>query len=340
MRAIVAVKHGDAAVLQLRDLPDPTPGQGEIRLRVKAAGVNFADVLARLGVYKAAPPPPFIPGIEVAGTVEALNGTDSSFKPGDRVMAFCRFGGYAERVVVPSHLAMLIPPEMSFDEAAAFPVQYLTAYHGLFQLAHVRPSDTVLIHAAAGGVGTACLQLLQPVGARLFATAGSPAKANRIRETAPMARAIVYTEEDFGRVIRTETGGRGVDVVMDSVGGDVFRKSWGLLAPAGRHVLFGAAAAVRPGGLARLGALWRLRNMLAVCPLAMIEKNRTLAAFNLYHLADRTDLMQEASSALLQMYRDGVIQPQIGLRLPLEQAADAHLRMQSRQTTGKVVLTM
>jgi len=339
VKAIVVAKYGDVSVLHTCTVADPQPGPGQIAIRVRAAGVNFADVLARLGIYKAAPPPPFIPGIEVAGIVDVANGTDR-FASGDRVMAFCKFGGYAERVAVPAAFAMSVPPAMTFEEAAAFPVQYLTAYHGLFQLAHVRPSDTVLVHAAAGGVGVACLQLLQPVGSRLFATVGSEAKVQLVRKIAPDARAIVYTQQDFAAIIRAETGGRGVDVVMDSVGGEVFGPSWDLLAPVGRHILFGAAAAVRPGAIARLAALWRLRKMLTVCPLLMIEKNRTLAAFNLYHLAERADLMQEAITALMQLYQDKVTRPYIGLTLPLEQAAEAHQRLQSRQTVGKIILTV
>jgi synaptic vesicle membrane protein VAT-1 len=340
MNAIVVARHGDVSVLQLRAVPDPAPGPGEVGIRVKAAGVNFADVLARLGIYKAAPPPPFVPGIEVAGIVEAPGSPTPGFHPGDRVMAFCRFGGYAERVAVPESFAMAVPAKMTFEEAAGFPVQYLTAYHGLFQLARVSKRNTVLIHAAAGGVGTACLQLLQTVGSRVFATVGDEAKVQVVRSTSPAARVVVYTEEDFAAVIRRETDGRGVDVVMDSVGGDVFRKSWDLLAPAGRHVLFGAAAAVRPGAIARLGAAWRLRKMLAVSPLTMIEKNRTLAAFNLYHLAERADLMQDATGALFRLYQEGAIRPRIGLVLPLDQAAEAHRLLQSRRTTGKVILTV
>ena len=201
-------------------------------------------------------------------------------------------------------------------------------------------TDTVLVHAAAGGVGVACLQLLNPTGARVFATVGSDSKARVVLEECPRAQVILYTKEDFAKAIRRETGGRGVDVVMDSIGGDTFRKSWDLLGPYGRHVLFGAAAAVRPGAIARLGALWRLRRMMFVSPLAMLDRNRTLSAFNLYHLAGRPDVMNEAMEALLSLRARGLVKPRVGLSLPLEKAAEAHRRMQERQTTGKVVLTV
>ena len=340
MRAIVVKKHGDVSQLEMREIPDPELNPGELLIAAKAVGVNFADVLSRLGIYKAAPKPPFVPGIEVAGTVEAVGPGLSGWTAGDRVMAFCTFGGYAEKVSVPAPFAMKIPEGVTFNEAAAFPVQYLTAYHGLFQLAHVRDADTVLVHAAAGGVGIASLQLLNPGRAKVYATVSSEAKGKVVLEECPRARVINYAEKDFAAIIREETGGRGIDVVMDSIGGDVFKKSWNLLGPFGRHVLFGAAAAVKPGAIAQLGALWRLRKMLAVFPLAMIDKNRTLSAFNLYHLAERPDIMTEAAGALLALWAKGLIRPRVGLSLPLEKAAEAHRRMQDRQTVGKVVLTV
>ena len=340
MKAMVVTRHGDVDRMQMLDLPAPAASQGEILVSVKAAGVNFADVLARLGIYKAAPKPPFVPGIEVAGIVEAVGGGVREFAAGDRVTGFCTFGGYAEKTVLKVPAAMKIPEGMTFSEAAAFPVQYLTAYHGLFQLAHVRPVDTVLVHAGAGGVGIACLQLLRPTACPVFATVSTEAKAAAVKEEHPRARPIVTSREDFSKVILAETGGRGVDLVMDSVGGDTFRRSWNLLAPFGRHVLFGAAAAVKPGAIAKLGALWRLRRMLAVWPLAMIDENRTLSAFNLYHLAGRPDGMDEAKEALFKALKGRAIKPRVGLSLPLEKAPEAHRRMQERQTVGKIVLTV
>lgn len=340
MKAILVRKHGGEGVLEVSQVRDPQPGPGEVLVAVRAAGVNFADVLSRLGLYKAAPKPPFVPGIEIAGTVEGIGDGVQRFKLGDRVMGFCRFGGYAEKVAVPAAHVMRVPPDATFSEAAAFPVQYLTAYHGLFQLAHVRRTDAVLVHAAAGGVGLACLQLLKITGSRVFATVGNDAKAAVVKEEHPGASPIVYTRDDFARAVLGETGGQGVDVVMDSIGGATFRKSWALLRPYGRHVLFGAASAVRPGAVAKLGAAWRLRSMLAVSPLGMIDKNRTLAAFNLIHLADRADLLGEAAEELLSLWDAGSIKPRVGLSLPLDKAAEAHRRLQDRSTVGKVVLTV
>ncbi len=339
MKAVVIPKYGDASLLGVREVPAPSCAPGTLLVDVRAAGVNFADVLSRLGIYKAAPKPPFIPGIEVAGVVEAAGQGVRTLKPGDRVMAFCTFGGYAEKVAAPEAFAFKLPEDMGFPEAAAFPVQYLTAWHAVHQLAHVREGETVLVHAAAGGVGIACLQLLRHVGAKVFATVSSEQKAAVVKEEYPEAVPVLYTREDFAERIRKDSG-RGVDVVLDSVGGDTFARSWSLLEPYGRHILFGAAAAVKPGAIARLGALWRLRRMLLVSPLAMIDKNRTLSGFNLYHMASRGDLLREAAARMLELRVQGVVKPRVGLALPLEKAAEAHRRLQDRRTIGKVVLTV
>ncbi len=340
MKAVVVTRHGDESVLAVQELPVPSPGRGEVLIASRAAGVNFADLLSRLGIYKAAPKPPFVPGLEAAGVIESVGEGVSGLKPGDRVMSFCRFGGYAEKVLIPASFAMRMPDDMTFAEGAAFPVQYLTAYHGLFHLAHVQKGESVLVHAAAGGVGIACLQLLRDRGVQVFATVGSESKAAVVREECPEARAILYREEDFRRIILEATADRGVDVVMDSVGGETFARSFKTLAPGGRHVLFGAASAVKPGRIARLGALWRLRKMLLVSPLGMIDRDRTLSGFNLIHFADRAELLRAAAGEMLALRAKGRIRPRVGLSLPLEKAAQAHRRMQERQTIGKVVLTV
>lgn len=339
MKAVVIPRYGDPSVLEVRDLPEPAPAPGLLRVQVRAVGVNFADVLSRLGIYKAAPKPPFVPGLEVAGVVEEVGEGVRTLRAGERVMAFCPFGGYAEKAVVPEDFAFPIPDDMGFPEAAAFPVQYLTAWYALHEAAHVQRGETVLVHAAAGGVGVAALQLLREMGTSVFATVGSEQKAAVVQEENPHAVPILYLKEDFAQRIRRETGA-GVDVVLDSVGGEVFRKSWNLLNPYGRHVLFGAASAVKPGAIARLGALWRLRAMWLVSPLAMLDRNRTLSAFNLYYMRSRSGLFREAADRMLDMRARGLLKPRVGLALPLEKAAEAHLRLQERRTVGKVVLTV
>jgi len=340
MNAVVVRRHGDESVLRLEERPEPSAGPGEVVVRIRAAGVNFADILARLGLYKAAPPPPFIPGIEVSGVVEACGPGATSLKPGDRVMSFSPFGGYAEKTVVQESYAFPIPEDMGFPEAAALPVQYLTAYHGLFHLAHVRPGETVLVHAAAGGVGLAILQLCEEAGAKVVATVGSAKKVEAVKAECPSARVVVMGEEDFVRAAREATGGRGPDVIMDSLGGATFSRGWKSLAPGGRHILFGAASAVKPGAISKMAAGWRLLPMLWIATLPMIDGNKTLSAFNLYHLASDAERLHGASKHLLELRAKGSVKPRITLSLPLEKAAEAHRRVQNRETTGKVILTV
>jgi NADPH:quinone reductase-like Zn-dependent oxidoreductase len=328
-------------VLRLEEAPEPTPAPGEARVSVRAVGVNFADVLSRLGVYAAAPSPPFVPGIEVAGVVDAVGEGVEEVREGDRVTGFCPFGGYAEKAVTRAGFLTPVPADMGFEEAACLPVQYLTAWYGLDHLARIERDETVLIHAAAGGVGRAAVELALHAGARIVATVGSREKGRLVQEAARDAVVISYREDDLDRALVRETEDRGLDVVMDSVGGKAFRSGWKRLAPGGRYVLFGAAAAVRPGAIARLGALWRLWPMLAVNPLDMITRNRTLFAFNLFTLAERRlDVLRRGSERLLALRSQDVIHPQIGLRLPLERAAEAHEALQARRTRGKVILTV
>lgn len=339
MRAVVVSRFGGPEVLEVKEIPAPRPGPGQILVETRAAGLNFADVLARLGVYKGAPPRPFIPGIEVSGLVESMGEGVTGFTPGDRVFGFCAFGGYAEKVVLKAEAAWKMPQDMGFPEAAALPVQYLTAWHGLFNLAHLQAGETLLVHAAAGGVGIACLQLAGDAGAKVFATVGSRDKLAVVLKDSPDARVIFYREEDFAPIVMRETGDRGVRVIMDSVGGKTFRRGWHILAPGGRYVLFGAASAVRPGAISKLGAALRLLPMLSVCPLRMVSSNRGLFGFNLLFLQEEVQLLRRSFEGILALRAKGVVSPRISLSLPLEKAAEAQRRLQERSTFGKVILT-
>jgi synaptic vesicle membrane protein VAT-1 len=340
VKAVVVSRFGGPEVLGVKDVPAPRPGPGQLLIEVRAAGLNFADVLARLGVYKGAPPRPFIPGIEVAGLIEAMGEGVTGFSPGDRVLGFCAFGGYAEKAVLNALTAWKMPPDMGFPEAAALPVQYLTAWHGLFNLAHIQPGESLLIHAAAGGVGIASLQLSRDLNATVFATVGSREKLATVVKERPDARVIFYREQDFRAVILRETEGKGVRVIMDSVGGRAFARSWRILSPGGRYVLFGAASAVKPGAISRVGAAIRLLPMIAVSPLGMISSNRGLFGFNLFFLQDDPALLRDSFERILALRAKGVVAPRISLSLPLEKAAEAQKRLQERSTFGKVVLTV
>src|SRR5881409_1061597 len=240
MRSVWITRTGPPEVLEVRDGPDPVPGPGQVLVRVRASGVNFADVSARLGLYPDAPPRPCVVGYEVAGTVERLGpGADGVLAAGRRVVALTRFGGYAEAVAVPTAQIFPLRDAMSFEEAAAIPVNYLTAVLMLRHFGNVKRGERVLVHAAAGGVGMAAIQLCRIAGAEVIGTA-SAAKHAQLRE-AGVAHAIDYRTQDFESEVRRVTGGRGVDIVLDATG--AFRKSYRTLAPLGRLVCFGLSGA-------------------------------------------------------------------------------------------------
>src|SRR3954453_8266420 len=226
MRAVVLTGHGGPEVLQVQERPDPLVGPGEVRIAVKAAGINFADTMARVGLYPDAPKPPCVLGYEVAGEIESVGDGVDSLKPGDRVMAGTRFGGQAELVTVPAEQALPFPDDWSFEQATAVPVNYATAYVALVTMGGLRAGERALIHAAAGGVGTAAAQIAKAIGAEIFGTA-SAAKHDAIRAQG-VDHPIDYRTQDFEAEVRRITDGQGVDVIIDATGPTNFRKDYRL----------------------------------------------------------------------------------------------------------------
>src|SRR5690349_8919781 len=219
-------------MLRVQERPDPQVGRGEIRIAVRAAGINFADTLARVGLYPDAPKPPCVLGYEVAGTIESVGEGVSEHAVGDRVLAGTQFGGQAELVTVPAEQALPLPERLSFEQGAAFPVNYGTAYAALIIMGSLREGDRLLIHAAAGGVGIAATQIAKNVGAEIFGTA-SPGKHDAIRAQG-VTHAIDYRSQDFEAEVMRITGGEGVDLIMDALGPTSFRKDYRLLRAGGR----------------------------------------------------------------------------------------------------------
>jgi len=337
MRQVLITRAGPPEVLRVAEAPDPVPRDGQVRIAVRAAGVNFADVMARLGLYPDAPPLPAVVGYEVAGIVDAVGPGDVPFRPGDRVFAFTRFGGYASAVVVPAMFVSRTPASLSDVEAAAIPVNYLTAYVALETIAHVGRGETVLIHGAGGGVGIAATQLAKQRGATTLGTA-SAAKLEAIRSLGvdhPIDR-----RHDVPGEVRRLTGGRGVDVVLDPIGGRSVKVSYDMLAPLGRVVIYGASSLA--SGETR--SLWRLVRMLiempAFRPLSLMNRNRGVFGLNLGHLWSETARLRSATDALLADFEAGRLRPVIAKTFPLDQAAGAHRYIQSRANIGKVILTV
>jgi NADPH:quinone reductase-like Zn-dependent oxidoreductase len=339
MRAIEISKFGPPEVLTITDVPLPPIGDVDVRVKVKAIGLNFADVFARLGYYPAIPKPPFIPGLEFSGTVDAVGKSAKGFRKADRVLGFSRLNAYAEFVSVPAALLTHMPSRMSFNEAAALGVTYLTAYHGLVTLGQMKKGESLLLHAAAGGVGTAALQIAKHLGVRVYATVGSQSKIQTAREHGA-AVVINYASQDFAEIVRQHSNGQGVDVILDSVGGKVFRKGWRLLRPMGRYVLYGFAAAAGPKRVPKIKALVESASFPLIYPPSIVSRNVTLSGFNLYFLFDKVDYLQQTMRKLLGWHNKGVVRPVIGAVYPFEEIRDAHQFLQSRQSIGKVVVTI
>src|SRR5262245_49238777 len=238
MRAIWITKAGGPDALEVRETADPEPGPGQVRIRVRAAGLCFADVMAAQGLYPDAPKPPCVVGYEAAGVVDALGDGSEGLRVGQRVLAVTHFGGHADVVCVPADQVTEIPDRAGFEEAAAIPIHYVTAYHLLFRVANVHPRERVLVHAAAGGVGTAVLQLCRAVDELVIFGTASAAKHDVLRAEG-CTYPIDYRAVDYATEIRKLTGGEGVDVVLDPLGGKDWRKGLKLLRAGGRQVELG-----------------------------------------------------------------------------------------------------
>lgn len=341
VKAVVITRHGGPEVLAVEERPDPPVGPGEVRVAVRAAGINFADLLARSGVYPDAPRPPCVVGYEVAGEVESVGEEVDGVAVGDRVIAGTRFGGHAERVAVPASQVYPLPERLSFEQGAAFPVNYATAYAALVLMAGVKEGERVLIHAAAGGVGIAATQIAKSRGAEVFGTA-SAAKHEAIR-TQGVDHPIDYRTGDFAAEVRRITGGEGIDVALDALGPASFRKDYRLLREGGRLVMYGYSESESAGGR-NLGALARTvaRMPLATMPwwksLAMMNENRGIFGLNMLKWWDREGL-DRVVDPLLDDLAAGRLEPVVAEAFPFRRAADAHRLIAERRNVGKVVLT-
>jgi NADPH:quinone reductase-like Zn-dependent oxidoreductase len=338
MRALVITKHGPPEVLKVLDRPDPEVGPGEVRIAVKAAGLNFSDLLARVGMYPDAPKPPCVIGYEVAGDVESVGDGVESVKPGDRVISGSRFGGQAELMVAREGDIVPLPEAWSYEQGAALPVVYATAYAGMVRYGNVLPGERVLIHAAAGGVGIASTQLGKHLGAELYGTA-SASKHDAIREQG-IEHAIDYHTQDPVKEIRRITGEKTpLDLVMDAIGGNSFRKSFSLLRAGGRLIAFGASEA--GGGDRR--EIGKVLKMVATTPilhpLALMRDSKSVIGLNMLTLWDSKGSLDEFIQPLQALMEQGVIEPVVAEAFPIERAADAHRYLGARKNIGKVVLT-
>jgi NADPH:quinone reductase-like Zn-dependent oxidoreductase len=340
MRAVVIPRHGGPEVLEVQERPDPPVGAGEVRVAVKAAGINFADTMARTGLYPDAPKLPSVVGYEVAGEVESVGAGVTDHKPGDRVIAGTRFGGYAELVTVRQDMVYPLPKQLSFEQGAAFPVNYATAEAALRVMGGLKEGERVLIHAAAGGVGISAIQIAKLHGAEIFGTA-SASKHEAIAEQG-VEHAIDYRNKDFAEEVMRLTGGEGVDLIMDAIGPTSFRKDYRILRPGGRLVMYGVSE-LQTGEKRNLAkALPKvLKSPFASMPwwkgVGVMNENKGVFGLNMLTWWDQEGNLDRAIDPLIPELGKG-LNPVVAESFPFDKAADAHRFIAERRNIGKVVL--
>jgi NADPH:quinone reductase-like Zn-dependent oxidoreductase len=330
MRAVVITRHGGPEVLQVQERPDPQPGPGQVLIDVKAAGINFADLMARLGLYPDAPKPPCVVGYEVAGTVLAVGSGVTSAAPGQRVIAPTRFGGYAERAVAPADGVIPLADELSFEQGAAIPINYVTAWEALIRAGNVQAGERVLIHSAAGGVGIAATQIAKRAGTEVWGTA-SPSKHEAIRGFG-VDHPIDYTRPGWERDVPK------LDFVMDALGGASFKRSYKLLRAGGRMVCFGAANLVAGERRNLVHAARTALQMPRFNLIKQMSQSKAVIGLNVLSIWDEFQSASRWTPALGELMAQGTIKPVVAESFTFERAGEAHRFITERRNIGKVVL--
>ena len=304
---------------------------------MRAAGLNFAEVSARQGIYPDAPKPPCVVGYEVAGTIDALGEGATGFAKGDRVWALCKFGGHAELACTPAGMVRRMPDALDFEHAAAVPVVYATALLLVSDYGHLQPNERVLIHMAAGGVGLAAIQLVRRVpGVTVFGTA-SASKHAFIKERG-YDHAIDYRTQDYEAEVMRLTGGKGVHLVLDAMGGSNWKKNYRLLSPLGRLMIFGMSAGSRAGSRSLVLLISQAMQSPRWTPLGLMDKNKAVMGLNLGHLFGEADRISHGLDQIEKLLADRAISPTVDQVFPFSKAGDAHRRIEDRGNVGKVVL--
>jgi len=334
VRAVVIPRFGGPEVLRVVEVPPALLAPDSVRISVGACGINFADVQMRIGLYPEAPKPPFVPGFEIAGTITEVGAQVDQFRPGDRVLGFTRFGGYITEIVVPAAYVRATPPSLTDAEAASIPAAFATAWISLVDMARVRPGDRVLVPGAAGGVGSAMVQVAANAGASVVGLAGSPSKKDFVLS---QGASMAFTYDEW----KHAGEGKQFDVVLEPRGGTHVRSAMSALAPGGRVVCYGVSSLVT--GLRRsiprtIAAL--LRTPL-LTPIGLAMSNHGIYGVNLLKYFDTEEsrrTIAEALGRVLDGFEKGKYRSMVGRTWPLEDAGKAHEFLQSRRATGKQVL--
>jgi synaptic vesicle membrane protein VAT-1 len=336
MRQIVTTRNGGVEVLKVEEAPDPQPARGQVVIRVKAAGLNFADILARQGLYPDAPKKPCVMGYEVAGVVESVGEEVDQALIGKSVVAMTRFQGQSELVAVQSAQMFEKPESLSFEQGAAIPVNYLTAYALLAVMGSLQPGESVLIHNAGGGVGLAALDIAKRLSAVTYGTA-SPSKHEFLRGRG-LDHPIDYRNQDWLPVLKEMTNGRGVELVIDPIGGGHWKKSYLALRSTGRLGMFGVSAASANGLKGKVGLLKAAWQTPWFHPFGLLNKNKGVFGLNLGHMWHEGEKVAEWMRTILDGVREGWVRPHVDKAFPFDQVGEAHAYIEARKNTGKVVL--
>lgn len=336
MRAIVTTRKGDVGAMKVETRPDPVPAQGQVLIRVKAAGLNFADILARQGLYPDGPPKPCVMGYEVSGIIEAVgDGVDQNIV-GESVIAMTRFGGQAELVVVSDAQVFEKAEQLSFEQGAAVPVNYLTAWALLVAMGGLKKDEAVLIHNAGGGVGLAALDIAKHIGATTFGTA-SASKHSFLKERG-LDHAIDYRNQDWLPVLMELTNGRGVELAIDPLGGASWKKTYRALRSTGRMGVFGVSTASASGIKGKLRIVKAVLQTPRFNPLVLMSRSKGVFGLNLGHMWNEGEKFASWTQEIMRGVAEGWIRPHVDRAFLFDEIADAHRYIEARKNIGKVVL--
>lgn len=337
MRQIVTTRNGGVEVLKVDEAPDPKPRKGEVLIRVKAAGLNFADILARQGLYPDAPKKPCVMGYEVAGVVEAVGAGGDEEQIGKAVVALTRFRGQSELVTVKATQVFEKPESLTFEQAAAIPVNYLTAYALIAVMGSLQPGESVLIHNAGGGVGLAALDVAKRLSAKTYGTA-SPSK-HQFLKLRGLDQPIDYRNQDWLPELMKLTNDRGVELIIDPIGGNHWKKSYQALRATGRLGMFGVSTASATGIKGKLGLLRALWQTPWFHPLGMMSKNKGVFGLNLGHMWHEPEKVGEWMRVIVAGVKEGWVRPYVDKAFAFAEVGEAHTYLEERKNIGKVVLT-
>ncbi len=337
MKAAYLIKYGPAeTAFEIREAIKPVSKPNQVLIKVEAFGLNFADVMARLGLYKAAPPLPAILGYDVVGRIEVVGDEVTHLKVGERVTALTRFGGYAEYAIAESNVVFKVPETFSAGVAVALATQYSTAYFLSHNMANLQENDKVLIHAAAGGVGTALVQMALHRKCIVFGTCSSSDKMEYLKKNG-VHHPINYRQNDFEKAVLNSIGNNGMDAIFDPVGGKSVKKDYRLLGAGGRVFSFGVSSMNQTKSI--FGKLRVLYQFGLYHPLQFLSNSKGIVGINILKVGqEKPEKLSRAMEAVIGMTEKGILNPHIGGEYPVEQLAEAHQFLESRKSMGKIVV--